>query len=107
MRGAAFARILDRYGQTVEITRETGETVRARALVQPVRERRAAVTPSPLGTGRRDCFLCLGEPGVPLSETDCVQWNGRSFFVENAQAVRAGEQVSHWRAVLAARDGEA
>lgn len=107
MSGTAFDWILSRYGQTVEIVRERGESVQARALVQPLRENRTSVLPSPLGQGRQDRFLCLGEPGVPLEPAELVRWNGRSFMVKNAQAVYVGVRLSHWWAVLAARDGEA
>ena len=106
MNGAAFDQILNRYGQTVEIVRENGERTRARAMVQPIRENRTAALPSPLGEGRRDRFLCLGEPGVSIEPGELVRWNGRSFTVKNAQAVYVGARLSHWWAVLAARDEE-
>ena len=107
MMNADFSRLLDQYGQTAEIfPEEGGEGVTARAFLQPIREKREAALPSPLGIGRRDRFLYLGDPEIPPGEPGrgIVRWKGRSFDLMNVQAVYVGGTLSHWWAVLSARD---
>lgn len=106
MRRTALEGLLNRYGQRAEIVRGNGTRTAARAFIQPVRESREAQIPSPLGVGRQDRFLYLGEPGVPLDgpEGCYVRWQGRRLEVVNAQAIYIGDEPSHWRAVLTAGD---
>lgn len=107
MSGADFARLLDCYGQTVTLVPGDGSEPReARAFVQPIRERREETHPSPLGMGRQDRFLYLGEPGAPLDGLagGYVAWNGRTLRVMNGHGIYVGGTLSHWWAVLTARD---
>ena len=107
MSGAGFARLLDRYGQRVrQIPGDGTEAREARAFVQPLRERREEMDPSPLGVGRKDRFLYLGEPGATLDGLagGYVEWNGRTLRVMNGQGIYVGGRLSHWWAVLTARD---
>ena len=105
-----FSRLLDQYGQIAEVfPQEGGEGIPARAFLQPLREKREAALPSPLGIGRRDRFLYLGDPEVFPGEPGqgIVRWNGRCFDLMNVQAVYVGNTLSHWWAVLSPRDEEA
>ena len=91
----AWGRILAQYGQSVTLRR--GEEERAyRAFLQPVRV-------------RRDQWLYLGPPELPLEETNGlrVEWNGLRFAVRAAQPVCVGEETLYWWALLAVEDGEA
>ena len=111
MRGS-FEGLLERYGQDVSLHYDGGDVgVPARAFVQGVAQRREdwwQEMPTPLGRVRRDRFLYLGEPGVPLEgmERGYVRWQGKRLRVQAAQAVYAGKRVSHWWAVLRLMDEE-
>ena len=91
----AWGRILAQYGQSVTLRRGEGEQD-CRAFLQP-------------GTVRRDQWLYLGPPELPLEETNglCVEWNGLRFAVRAAQPVCVGEETLYWWALLAVEDGEA
>lgn len=107
----AWGRILARYGQSVTLRRGEEEQD-CRAFLQPVRERREdwyQELPTPLGTARRDQWIYLGPPELPLEETNglCVEWNGLRFAVRAAQPVCVGEETLYWWALLAVEDGEA
>ena len=106
-----FARILQRYGQSVTVyNRQAPEGMTLRAFLQPVRERgMLQALPTDLGETRQDRLLYLGPPEAAL-ETDgvCgVEVGGELYRPQSAQAVRVGEEVSHWWAVLAHRAQEA
>lgn len=102
--------ILDRYGRQALVYPEAGaKAVPVRALVQPLRERgEEQREPSPLGLRREDRFLYLGPPGVALTARESlVEWDGRTFEVQSAQAVDGGGRTHHWWAILRPRDREA
>ena len=64
-----WGRILARYGQSVTLRRGEEEQD-CRAFLQPVRERREdwyQELPTPLGTARRDQWIYLGPPELPVS----------------------------------------
>lgn len=102
--------LLDRYGQPVTVQRGgTQETDAGRAFLQPILDRREdwkQRRPSPLGLARKDRFLYLGEPDLPLSMGDRVNCLGVDYEVQAAQPIRVGEVLSHWWAVLRVRDRE-
>ena len=96
-------RLLERYGQTVEVhPADRSEAVKAKAFLQPMREKQAELQPTAVGLRRQDRFRYLGLPELPLypGKGTWVRWNGRSYEVETAQAIYVGDEVSHWWAVL-------
>ncbi len=100
----AFQRLARRYGQIVQVFNQGNpDGVNVYAFLQPVLEKREAVVPSPLGMARQDRFLYLGDPKETLEE-GYVAWRGRTFDVMNAQSIYVGSELSHWWAVLTARD---
>lgn len=104
MLDGAFTGLLERYGQAVQVERD-GAALTGRAFLQPVLERRedwVQALPTPLGVVRKDRFLYLGEPGLPLEHGDRVVCRGGSYRVQAAQAVYVGERLSHWWGVLGA-----
>lgn len=98
-----IARLMERYGQTVEVRPKGAEReLVVRAFLQPVLERRedwVQRMPGPLGMTRRDRFLYLGPPEVDVS-AGTLLWRGVRYEVRAAQAVFAGDVCSHWWAVL-------
>lgn len=98
-----FGQILARYGQDVTVRYGDGRPERAaRAFLQAIVERREdwrQEMPTPLGIVRRDRFLYLGEPGVELTGCEELEWNGKRFRVQAAEAIYVGEKLSHWWAV--------
>ena len=110
MNAAAFEGILEKYGETVEVCYDGGAAgVACRAFVQPLLDRRAEgwqEEPTPLGIVRRDHWLYLGAPGVPLEGAQALRWRGKPLEIMRAQPVGAGGVTSHWWAVLRPGDGE-
>lgn len=111
MRRDAFARILERYGQAVRLCGGAGADQEVRAFLQPVTQRREdwrQEAPTPLGVRDQARFLYLGPPEVPLDELGdgFLEWRGRRFQVRVCQPAYVGEVLSHWWAVLEARDRE-
>ncbi len=104
----AFEKILARYGRAVHILPDGEEPgLIALALVQPIRERVAQQAPSPLGWGRRERHLYLGEAEVPLEvgPQGFVRVDGEEFEVFSARKVCLGREGSHWWGILTSREG--
>lgn len=109
MRADAVKRLMDRYGQQVEL-RRAGEAVPARAFLQPVTRNRKGerqYLPTPLGAKREDRFLYLGEPGAEVKAgRDRVIWRDAPFEVETAQPIYVGQTLFYWWAILVPADKE-
>lgn len=108
--GREFEKILARYGRAVSILPDGEEPgLTAMALIQPIRERGRQTAPSPLGWGRREQYLYLGSPQVPLivGEQGFVRLDGEEFSVYSARKVCLGRGGSHWWGILAPREVEA
>ena len=111
MLSAAFQSVLERFGQPVVLQNEAGDTLaQGRAFLQPVLERgegRPQHLPSPLGPLRRDRFLCLAHPGLPMDQVGCGRLiaGGCAYKIITLQPVRLGEKRSHWWCLLKC-DGE-
>ena len=106
----AFATVLARYGQEVEICRNGGQAVSCRAFVQPLLERQGTQrTPTVLGTVCRDRWLYLGDPAQGLDDLagGWVAWKGKKLDVLRAQPIYVGGELSHWWAVLGLREESA
>ena len=102
-----WAAVLAQFGQTVTLTDPEGDTAELRAFVQPILERQPQLEPSPLGARREERWLYLGPPESALTAGETgVVWSGRSFAVETARQVWAGEDPCHWWAVLRPEDKE-
>ena len=102
----AFGVVLVRYGQSVGVCRDE-RTVLCRAFLQPILERKGRqTTPTVLGEVCRDRWLYLGDPAVsPQNLGDgYILWKGKKFEVVKAQPIYVGNVLSHWWAVLKARD---
>lgn len=106
MLSAALLSVLDRFGQSVCLQNENGETLaQGRAFLQPVLERseeKPQLRPSPLGTIRRDRFLCLAHPSLPLDRLGSGRLvaAGCAYKILTLQPVRLGDALSHWWCLL-------
>ncbi len=101
---ARFERILERYGQTVVLTRrESGRETALRAFLQPLLQRREhpPVAATPLGAADRRRWLYIGPGGVPLSPGDRIAWEGRTLRVQEAVPVYWRDEPLYCRAILA------
>ena len=95
-----FEKVLARYGSPVIILPEgAAYGVTVMALLQPVRDKERQSRPSPLGWGRRERWLYLGEPDVPL-EGKVRTADGQEFEVYSARKVDLGRQTCHWWGIL-------
>ena len=104
-----FETLLEKYGQSVTLCRRKGEMETIRAFLQPVTERRETwrqTEPSPMGTVRKDRFLCLTGTDTPLEnlEDGYLEWRDLRLRVSAAQPVYIGHTVSHWWAILTVED---
>ena len=104
-----FETLLAKYGQSVTLYRREGEKETIRAFLQPVTERRETwrqTEPSPMGTVRKDRFLCLTGTDTPLEnlEDGYLEWRDLRLRVSAAQPVYIGHTVSHWWAILTVED---
>lgn len=104
-----FEKLLAKYGQSVTLCRREGETENIRVFLQPVTERRETwrqAEPSPMGTVRKDRFLCLAGADTPLEhlEDGYLEWRNLRLKVSAAQPIYIGDTVSHWWAILTVED---
>ena len=104
-----FETLLAKYGQSVTLCRREGEKETIRVFLQPVTERRETwrqTEPSPMGTVRKDRFLCLTGTDTPLEnlEDGYLEWRDLRLRVSAAQPVYIGHTVSHWWAILTVED---
>lgn len=104
-----FEKLLAKYGQSVTLCRREGETETIRVFIQSVTERRETwrqTEPSPMGTVRKDRFLCLAGADTPLEnlEDGYLEWRGLRLKVSAAQPICIGDTVSHWWAILTVED---
>lgn len=100
--------VLRRYGQQVSLDGVLGIRT-GRALVQPILECRGKqpqYIPTPLGRRRGDRFLYLGAAELEVRCGDRVECAGERYRVCCAQAIRMGEELSHWWALLRPEDEE-
>jgi len=106
---SGFEKVLARYGSPVEILADGCEPgLTALALIQPVRDRDRQEIAGPLGWRKRERWLYLGEPGVPLEvgEKGFVRANGRRFEVFSARRVDLGRESCHWWGILIPKEDE-
>lgn len=103
----SFEKILARYGSPVTIfSNGAGEGVHAMALIQPIRDRERQDLPSPLGWRKKERWLYLGEPDVPLEveEGGFVRAGELEFEVYSARRVDLGRETCHWWGILVPRE---
>lgn len=103
----SFEKILARYGSPVTLHPHGEEPgVAAMALLQPIRDRERQSVPSPLGWRRRERWLYLGEPNVPLEvgPESFVRDGQREFEVYSARRVDLGRETCHWWGILIPRE---
>lgn len=106
----SFEKILARYGSPVTIHSDGTEPgVAAMALIQPARDRERQSVASPLGWRRKERWLYLGEPDVPLEvgADGFVRAGGREFEVYSARRVDLGRETCHWWGILIPREEKA
>lgn len=101
-----FARILQRWGQTVAVAGPGGSRS-VRAFLQPVREREKAdpYTMTSLGSVDDRLWTCLA--GETLAAGETVERGSERFFVRTAAPVCAGEETIYCWAVLERKREEA
>lgn len=95
--------ILARYGQSVTLRREGGETA-LRAFFQPVEEKSPGAEPTPLGTAPAGKWLYLGPAEEALEDVEELAWKGRSFRVLRCRAYCIGDETAYWWAVAEEQD---
>ena len=109
--GRCFDAIAACYGETITVERGGEVLGSGRALLRPLGETGRQFVPSPLGVGREERLLCLGENALPLEPGDgplVVCRGGERYDV--LRAVRAGRSAygpTYWRAELKRRETEA
>ncbi len=97
--------ILEQYGQRVSLWR--GEEVReVRAFFQPVEEKTAGETPTPLGVAPAGKWLYLGPAEEPLEDVERLAWRGRWFQLLRCREVPWGEGTAYRWAVAEEMDKE-
>lgn len=102
-----FERILARYGSEVMVfTGEEDEGVGARALVQPIRDKNRQHVASPLGWGKQERWLYLGQPEVSIDvgAKGFLRWGGMEFSVFSARRVDLGRETCHWWGILVPKE---
>ena len=104
MMGGEWIAILNRYGQSVTVTRG-GVRAAVKAFVQPVLDKEQQLGPSPLGLRREERCLYLGPAHFPLfPQESVVSWEGVDYEVRSTRMVGDGHHV--W-AILQRREGSA
>lgn len=98
-----WEQVLERYGQRVTLVREGGETD-VRAFFQPLEEKKAEETPSPLGVAPVGKYLYLGPAGEDLEDVREMAWNGRDFRLLRRREYWVGGEKVYWWAVMEERD---
>ena len=103
----AFEKILARYGSEVMVyTDKEDAGVGARALMQPIRDKDRLDAASPLGWGRNERWLYLGQPevSVDVGPEGFLRWGGMEFSVFSARKVCLGRESCHWCGILERRE---
>ena len=96
-----FARILRRYGRTVDLERG-GTAGRTRAFVQRLQRRETDAPEEASNFGASDLrrWLYIGPAEEALCCGDTVAFDGGRYTVQTAAAVYVGAEKSHWWAIL-------
>ena len=100
----AFSWVISAYGQKMTcLDQNGGQTGDGMAIVQPMTEADWQYTAGALGSYRKDRFLCLAEPGLPLGSLGnggCVVWGGCRYEVMSVRPVWVGGVTTHlWMAL--------
>lgn len=87
-------------------TDKKDEGVAARALVQPIRDKHRQRAASPLGWGKDERWLYLGQPEVSIDvgPEGFLRWGEQEFSVFSARKVDLGRESCHWWGVLVPRE---
>lgn len=105
--GGCFDAIAARYGENIAVARAGQVLATGRALLQPMEDNARQNTPTPLGGGREERLLCLGERSLPLDTGAgalVILWGEERYDVVNAQAFYVAGEPVYWRAVLRRED---
>ena len=100
---ARFERILERYGQTVVLTRrESGRETALRAFLQPLLQRREhpPVAATPLGAASSQRWLYIGNGRQEIAPGDRAEWNGLRLAVQEARPVCWADETVYYWAIL-------
>jgi len=105
----AFAWVIKAYGQKMTCYDKNGtEQGGGMAIVQPMTEADWQYTAGALGSYRKDRFLCLAVPELPISgmgEDGYVSWGGSSYEVMTVRPVWVGGKTTHlWMALRPAEE---
>lgn len=90
-----------RYGRTVTV--EHGEETReARGFVQPITAESGGepFSVGVLGASDERCWRYLGSAGVKVTQGDRIRCGAKRYRVRRAEAVKLGDTVTHYWAVL-------
>ena len=102
-----FDRILARYGSEVLVcTDKEDQGVAARALIQPIRDKVRRNVASPLGWGKDERWLYLGQPEVSIDvgPEGVLRWGDQTFSVFSARKVCLGRESCHWWGILVPKE---
>ena len=104
MKGAAdmLAAAFARYGAEAVIVRRDGSREAVRAFIQPLLRETVAepFEADVLGAADTQAWRYLGAAETPLRRGERVEWDGRSFVARSAEAIRVGDEVTHYEAML-------
>lgn len=95
-------RLIDRYGQEVEIFTEENPAVCSRAIIQPVRSAEPGLLRTPGGAVDGMRYLYIGKSGTafPSDRLTTIRTGDASYFVERSEVFRIKGQAVYVRAVL-------
>ena len=100
---ARLERIMERYGQAVELVpRDGGDVREVRAFVQPLLKEQAEppVAVTPLGPVCEERWLYIGPAGTAVSAGDQVGCGGERFAAQESRFVYWQDEILYRRAVL-------
>lgn len=105
----AFAWVIKAYGQEMTCYDKNGESQGSgTAIVQPMTETDWQYTAGALGSYRKDRFLCLAVPELPIGgmgEGGHVSWGGSSYEIMTVRPVWVGGKTTHlWMALRPAEE---
>lgn len=91
----------EKYGESVTVRRGT-QSVQTKAFIQPIcaESGKVPIAVGPLGAVDERCRRYLGANDTEIMQGDRVEWDGKTYRVCRAEAVRAGNAITHYWAIL-------
>lgn len=107
--GGYVRTVLAKYGVAVSLWKDGVCLGEGRAVVRPVLDQEWQWVPTERGVSRQEKGLCLAETALPFDTEGplVLQQGARRYDVENARALKAGEETICWQAALRRREEDA